>query len=259
MDQAIRRLTLAAAVAAMWMHPELNRSAAAVELAASIEAARSAGAGERPVVLVFSAPWCGWCRKFQATTLADPLVAELEQQFLWVKIDADENPDLAARWQVRGLPHTVVIDVQDRLLGTQPGYQSAEAFVRFLRRSLEQQPIAPAGEQVRQLLERLAEAEDRRSVIGEVIEHLARSPAVERSAIQTHLLVAGPDVPQLLVEFLQDERLGVRAAAWGTLQRLELAGLAFDPFATAETRGEQAASIRARLTGTSAAPPGTGR
>lgn len=56
----------------------------------------------QPVVVDFTAVWCGPCK------MLDPVVKELAQE--WdgkvkvVKVDIDNNPELAMRYQVMGVP-----------------------------------------------------------------------------------------------------------------------------------------------------------
>lgn len=227
-----------------------------VEWERSLSAVRAAGGPEKPIVLVFSAAWCGWCRKFQAATLQDPQVDALHESFHWVKVDADEEPELTARYQVRGLPHTVVIDAQERVLASQPGYMNPEAFVRLLTAVLENpRPLEVVEDDlVRELaaLQSLEAPEARAALLRRVIERLAQPPSAERSRLQQALLAVGVEAQGELLELMGDERLAVRAAAWGVLQRLHRSELVFDPFAEAAVRSAQREACRQKLA--SAAP-----
>jgi thioredoxin 1 len=75
----------------------------------------------QPVLVDFTAVWCGPCK------MLDPVVKQLAQD--WdgkvqiSKLDIDENPDLAMRYQVMGVP-TLMLFVGgkpvERLVGYQP-------------------------------------------------------------------------------------------------------------------------------------------
>ena len=66
-----------------------------------------AGAGAKLVVVDFTASWCGPCQRIA------PKYAELAEQYaddaLLVKVDVDENAELAARMGVQVLPTFVVL------------------------------------------------------------------------------------------------------------------------------------------------------
>lgn len=64
--------------------------------------------GEQQVereVLAFTSPWCGGCRADK------PKIAELRRQGVKItEINVDEQPDLAARYNIQSLPTYVVLE-----------------------------------------------------------------------------------------------------------------------------------------------------
>jgi thioredoxin-like negative regulator of GroEL len=136
-----------------------------------------------PIVLVFGASWCGWCRKMASETLTDPKVQAIGDRFSWVKIDIDKDRDAAARFGVEGIPVTVVLDKQDRLLGAHDGYLTPEKFVEFVTKSLEN---PRPDELLPNLLERFAKSTkpaDRREALGRLVEQLALPDRDRKSVV----------------------------------------------------------------------------
>ena len=60
-------------------------------------AARSA---DKPILLDIGAVWCHWCHVMDGESYEDPAVAEiLNRDFVCIKVDRDERPDVDARYQ----------------------------------------------------------------------------------------------------------------------------------------------------------------
>lgn len=84
----------------------------------SAEAFRRAAAEGRPVLLSIVARWCAGSRWMDRTSFADPAVADLvHARFIPVRVDADRRPDVAARYELGGLPTTAILSPDGRLLG----------------------------------------------------------------------------------------------------------------------------------------------
>lgn len=224
--------------------------AAGVEFQPTIEAARKKEAAatamqRRPVVVVFTSASCVWCRKMEVDTFPDDRVAKVAGSFLWVKADVEQQEELAARYNVRELPHTVVLNGEDRVIAAQPGYLPPERFVAFLDEALKNpQPIDDVLPSLLEKLDAAKEPKQREETITRIVERLASADREGRTAALEALTKAGPNAWPVLLSLMSDQRLAVRAAAGSVLARATKSEVAFDPFAAEELRVRQVGQLR---------------
>lgn len=90
-------------------------------------------AGDKPVVCDFFATWCGPC-KMLAPVLEN--VSELyADKAVFVKVDIDKNPELAARYGIMSIPLVSVFKNGEEF-STSLGYMSKSQTQEFLDKNL---------------------------------------------------------------------------------------------------------------------------
>ena len=76
-----------------------------------------------PVIVDFHALWCGPC-KVQSPILSE-IASEFGERVRVIKIDVDQNPGLASRYHIQGVP-TVIIFKNGELVWRQSGVVSKD-------------------------------------------------------------------------------------------------------------------------------------
>lgn len=84
----------------------------------------------RPVLVDCWAPWCGPCRMI--APVMDQLAAESEGRYRITKLNVDENPSTASRFQIASIP-TILIFKDGKLVDRLIGLQSKAVIAERLR------------------------------------------------------------------------------------------------------------------------------
>lgn len=84
-----------------------------------------------PVLVDLWAPWCGPCRILEP--VIEELAAQMAGRVRFAKVNVDENPVIASRFEVRSIPTLLVLEAGreiDRMVGVLPKSEIARRLER---------------------------------------------------------------------------------------------------------------------------------
>ena len=89
----------------------------------------------KPMVVVFSAVWCGPCQAMKKDVYPSAEVAALHDKFEWAYLDVDEasNEKASKEFGVTGIPHIQFLDKAGKPIGNQVGSTSPGDFAATLK------------------------------------------------------------------------------------------------------------------------------
>jgi putative thioredoxin len=145
---------------------------------------------QQPVIVDFWAPWCGPCK--QLTPVLESLVAKAGGRVRMVKVNIDENQELAAQLRVQSIPMVYAFvggRPVDAFVGAQPESKLREFIGRLTAGA--GAPIDEALEQARQALD-AADIERAASIYSQVLAEDPTNPKAIAGLMRS--LVRGGEV-----------------------------------------------------------------
>jgi thiol-disulfide isomerase/thioredoxin len=117
------------------------------------EARAEAGRSHRRILAYFTGRYCGWCRVMETRTLTDAEVVELSLGFVFVKLDAEKEPQLYDELGVDTIPRSFILSAEGARVDMLAGYRPAAEYAEWLRSGLvkplaqlpDEKPEAPAA------------------------------------------------------------------------------------------------------------------
>ena len=115
----------------------MNQSTANVKHITEVEFDTEVTQAMMPVVVDFYATWCGPCRQLAPTM--DSLADQYAGKIKFIKVNVDESPKLAQKFQVEGIPMLVFLQ-KGKTVGTSVGLVAKEDLVVRLDSLLQTNP-----------------------------------------------------------------------------------------------------------------------
>lgn len=205
----------------------------------------------KPILIDFTAKWCGWCDKLDKEVLSHQKIAAKLQKFICVRIDVDKDRQTAYGFGITSLPRIIVINTHSEIVGDWLGYRGREDFSELLddimeyaktkTGALEAPKITMAGgEQVGPVKTVMVDLSSKEAVI----EQLAsKDPALRKTVIA--MLAANPtEAMTIAAAGLESKYLGERIASWELMKEINRTAIDFDPWASTKRRIELLKSLK---------------
>lgn len=148
---------------------------------------------DRPVLVDFWAPWCGPCRVLGPTI--EQIAEEQQSQWTLVKLNTEEEQDIAAQYQIRSIPNVKLFH-QGQVIAEFSGALPRTSILNWLEEHLPNE----AKDSLEAILGRLQEGDP--MALSELESLVAGSPDLKeaRLALAQQLVFTDPDRSQQLIE-----------------------------------------------------------
>lgn len=172
-----------------------------------------------PVVVDFWAEWCGPCR--QLSPILEKLAGEAEGKWKLVKIDTDNNPEIAAQFNIRGIPAVKMV-YQSQIVAEFTGAQPEHVVRQWLEEHL---PEGKSGnsEEVMNQVEALLKEGNRQQAVSLLASGIDGG-ATPEELVKYAMLLLPDDVEKagaLIKEIDQAEKFEIEFETLKTIRHLK--------------------------------------
>lgn len=191
----------------------------------------------RPIIIDFTAEWCGWCKRLDEEVYADNSVETALANFVCLKIDVDKQPNVALAYNVQSMPRTIIINTHNEMVGDLNGFAPLGPFLEFLEGVKGDLARETGGTKAPEVTNTAAPTPEvapvkptMDSTSAELVEMLGNpDPEVRNEAAR--VIAEKPDRAQIFVAALASDYLGARIAALEHLKKTGAPDMQFDPWA----------------------------